>query len=139
MVRERGLETVFHFTGFQDRPITYMQSFDMFVLPSLSEGLSSAILNAMACSLPVIATKVGGIPELVAHDVNGLLVPPGDPASLARAIERLVADPELSFRMGQHGRKRVEEQFTLKRKILETEALCRSFLGREAAKSHADA
>ena len=61
----------------------FMKSFDIFALPSLSEGLSSAILEAMANSLPIIATHVGGIPELVRNGDNGLLVAPGDPAALA--------------------------------------------------------
>ncbi len=128
LVEQEGLACCFHFAGFQNRPAYYMRSFDMFVLPSLSEGLSSAILTAMACSLPVIATNVGGIPELVVDGLNGLLVPPKDPVALARAIRSLADDPDLCFRMGQRGRERVEERFTLERKILETEGLCRSFL-----------
>jgi glycosyltransferase involved in cell wall biosynthesis len=101
-----------------------MRLFDIFVLPSLSEGLSSAILEAMATSLPIVATAVGGIPELVEDGDNGLLVAPADPAALARAIERLADNPEESQRMGLRGRERMEEQFTLERKILETEQLC---------------
>ncbi|NWG13900.1 MAG: glycosyltransferase [Acidobacteria bacterium] len=133
LVEEKELASCFHFAGFQNRPAYYMGSFDMFVLPSLSEGLSSAILTAMACSLPVIATNVGGIPELVVDGLNGLLVPPKDPVALAQAIRSLADDPDRCFRMGQRGRERVEERFTLERKILETEELCRSFLsGRQA-------
>ena len=104
-----------------------MKSFDIFALPSLSEGLSSAILEAMAASLPIVATEVGGIPELVKDGENGLLVAPGDPAALALAIQRLADHPEESGRMGGRGRERMEEQFTLERKILETEQLCYDF------------
>ena len=128
MVREKGLVECFSFTGFQDRTVQVTRTFDMFVLPSLSEGLSSAILTAMACSLPVIATNVGGIPELVKDGVTGLLVPPADPRSLAQAVQRLLDDPAAAFQMGLEGRKRAEEHFTLQRKIVETERLCYSLL-----------
>jgi glycosyltransferase involved in cell wall biosynthesis len=140
LVREKGLSECFTFAGFQDRTIQSTRTFDMFVLPSLSEGLSSAILTAMACSLPVIATNIGGIPELVSDGVNGLLVPPGDPVSLAGAIQQLIDDPEGAFRMGLQGRKRAEEHFTLQRKIVETEQLCYSLLGnagKSSSESHA--
>jgi glycosyltransferase involved in cell wall biosynthesis len=127
-VRERGLEPCFQFAGFQNQPGRYMSTFDIFVLPSLSEGLSSAILTAMASSLPVIATNVGGIPELITDGENGLLVPPADPIALSKALQRLAKNPEECFRMGQQGRARLEQRFTLERKILETEELCRSLI-----------
>ena len=128
MVQEKGLTQCFSFTGFQDRTVQLTRTFDMFVLPSLSEGLSSAILTAMACSLPVIATNVGGIPELVKDGVTGLLVPPADSRSLAQAVQQLLDYPEGAFKMGLRGRKRAEEHFTLQRKIVETEQLCYSLL-----------
>ncbi len=129
-VRERGLNECFQFTGFQKQPVPYLSSFDFFVLPSLSEGLSSSILSAMAASLPVIATNVGGIPELIQHEGNGLLVPPADPVALAHAIERLGNNPDEAFRMGLQGRLRAEKQFTLQRMIQQMEQLCASFLRR---------
>jgi glycosyltransferase involved in cell wall biosynthesis len=135
-VRERGLEECFQFAGFQNQVKDYLNSFDLFILPSLSEGLSSAILNAMASSLPVIATEVGGIPELIIHGENGLLVPPADPVALSQAIQHLIAHPEEARRMGKQGRKRMEEKFTLQRKIAETEKLCRSFLDGPTQISH---
>jgi glycosyltransferase involved in cell wall biosynthesis len=76
----------------------------------------------------VIATEVGGIPELVRNGENGILVPPADSLALAEAIDRLADDPETAFRMGQKGRQRVEREFTLERKIVETEQLCASLL-----------
>lgn len=127
-VRDRGLEDCFHFAGFQRLPAPYLSSFDIFVLPSLSEGLSSAILSAMAASLPVIATNVGGIPELIRHEENGLLVSPADPVALAQAIQRLWDDPAEAFRMGRQGRLRAEKQFTLQRMILQIEQLCSACL-----------
>lgn len=133
LVRQRGLEEVVEFAGFHPETSKFMDTFDIFALPSLSEGLSSAILEAMATSLPIVATAVGGIPELVTTGDNGLLVAPGDPAALAHAIQQLADDPEGSRRMGERGRKRVEEQFTLERKIIETERLCSLILGRARA------
>lgn len=124
LVRKKGLEDCFHFSGFQSIASDHLKSFDIFALPSLSEGLSSAILEAMASSLPIVATDVGGIPELVTNGDNGLLVTPANPGALADAIRRLADHPEESLRMGQRGRERMEAQFTLERKISETEQLC---------------
>jgi len=127
-VRTNRLEGCFRFLGFLNVPVEQLSQFDIFVLPSLSEGLSSAILNAMAASLPVIATEVGGIPELVRHGENGLLVPPADAGALARAIENLIEHPEEARQMGRKGRQIIQERFTLERKIGETERLCLSIL-----------
>ncbi|HYK91283.1 MAG TPA: glycosyltransferase [Acidobacteriota bacterium] len=127
-VRDHNLQSSFSFLGFQSRIAEHLESFDIFVLPSLSEGLSSAILTAMASCVPVIATDVGGIPELIRDGENGLLVSPMDSAGLARAIERLARDPAERCGMGLAGRRLVEDRFTLQRKIVETEQLCMSLL-----------
>jgi glycosyltransferase involved in cell wall biosynthesis len=127
-VQAFDLASCFRFLGFQTRTAEHLRSFDIFVLPSLSEGLSSAILAAMASSLPVIATQVGGIPELIQNEVNGLLVPPGNSAALRSAIERLESNLEERQRMGQAGRSMIEDRFTLRRKIIETEELCTALL-----------
>ena len=127
-VRQQGLQSVIHFAGFHPDISPFMQSFDIFVLPSLSEGLSSAILEAMAASLPIVATKVGGIPELVIHGDNGLLVNPRDSEALARAIEHLAENHQQALRMGQRSRSYVEERFTLDKKIRAMEQLCARLL-----------
>lgn len=141
LARELGVSSVFDFAGFKADPWGSGQSgdanetggtaeaFDIFVLPSISEGLSSAVLEAMAHSLPVVVSNVGGLPELVEHGFNGLLVPPSDPPALAQALERLAVNPEERRAMGERGRDRVEERFTMERKILETEKLCRKLAG----------
>lgn len=134
LAARKGLADIFHFAGFHDNTYQFMKSFDIFALPSLSEGLSSAILEAMAASLPIVATRVGGIPELVKEGENGLLVAPADPRALARAIEQMADNPEESMRMGQRGRERMEIQFTLERKIQETEQLCGQLLQRKSRK-----
>ena len=84
----------------------------MFVLPSCAEGMSNVILEAMACGLPVIATSVGGNPELVENEETGLLVPPRNVEALYDSFKKLLSDKKLRERMGRSGRKKVEEYFT---------------------------
>ncbi|MBI2114383.1 MAG: glycosyltransferase [candidate division NC10 bacterium] len=96
---------------------------DALVIPSTREGIPLALLEAMAASLPVVATEVGGIPEVVRHDETGLLVPSGDPAALANAVVRLFQDPTRANAMGERGRARYLERFTVERLVREVEAL----------------
>ncbi len=107
-----GLGDAVWLPGARDDIADLMRGLDVFVLPSRTEGISNTILEAMASGLPVIATAVGGNPELVV-DETGLLVPPVDPPRLADAMARYVADPGLIGRHGAAGRTRVEEQFSL--------------------------
>ena len=86
---------------------------NMYVTATVADNLPYAILEAMACGLPVVATNVGGIPELVTDGESGLLVPPADPDVLGAAILHLLRDPDLASRMGKEGRGRVEREFTM--------------------------
>ena len=86
---------------------------DFFVLPSDIEGLPLSILEAMAHGLPIVASQVGGVPEIIDHDGNGLLVPAGDSAALAAAIRRVVTDPMLRRRLGDAARERANTAFSL--------------------------
>lgn len=88
----------------------FMQSLDVFVLPSLTEGTPNGIIEAMAYGIPVISTTVGGVPDLV-DDETGILVPPGDVKALAQAMERLAGDPKLHEQMSHAARKRYEKLF----------------------------
>jgi glycosyltransferase involved in cell wall biosynthesis len=112
-----------HFAGQQDDVRAWLAAMDMFVLSSDWEGMPNAMLEAMAAGLPVIATAVGGTPEVVVDGVTGLLVPPRDPAALAEAIARLLRDPQLRRQMGQAGQERVKAQFNISTTIRRTEAL----------------
>lgn len=120
-VRALGLSDQVQFLGFRSDVEGLVKELDVFCLPSLSEGLSSAILAAMAARLPVVATSVGGIPELVQDGVTGKLVSPNRPQELALALECLLRDQVLRERMGRSGRQRVEVHFTLKLKLQESE------------------
>lgn len=108
-----GLRDEVLFLGFVSDIPTFLSSVDIFVLPSLYEGLGIAVLEAMAAGKPVVASRTGGIPELVIDRVTGLLVPPKDPGALARAILHLVSQAGLGRRMGDKGREQVLERFTM--------------------------
>ena len=107
------------FTGYlsQDGVAAELARADALVLPSFAEGVPIVLMEAMAANLPVISTRIAGIPELVEDGVSGFLTPPGDAESLARALAALAADPELRIRMGRAGRARIKAEFTI-----ETEA-----------------
>ena len=102
------------FVGFQKNVVEWLTASDVAVVPSHVEPLGNAALEAMACSLPVIASAVGGLPEMILPERTGLLVPPRSPGSLAAAIARLVADGETRRRFGEQGRQHCEEFFDLK-------------------------
>lgn len=106
---------------------------DIFVLPSIKEGLPFALLEAMAIGKPVVATTVGGILEIISSGKNGILVPPGNPQALARAITDLILDPGTASRIGVAGRETILQNFTMARMIRQTrdiyEELVRQKLG----------
>jgi glycosyltransferase involved in cell wall biosynthesis len=114
-LRRLGLGRATELAGARHDVPELLAAADIFVLSTRSEGLPLSILEAMSAGLPVVASRVGGIPELVVDGETGLLVPPGDPASLAAAIERLLEDPGLRDRLGAAGRARLEEFFDLGR------------------------
>ena len=105
------------FVGDSSRVAQEMRSMDVFVLPSLAEGISNTILEAMASGLPVVATAVGGNPELVADGISGTLVASGDVAALGRALEAYVDDAELRARHGEQGRALIEQRYGLARML----------------------
>lgn len=106
------VEDMVFFLGFREDVPQILNSLDMFVLSSYLEGMGSSLLDAMACRLPIVATRVGGIPEVVKHGKTGLLVSPRSPKSLAKAILKLYQDRELAHRLGQKGYEEVHHKFS---------------------------
>lgn len=110
---EMSVDAHIHFLGRRTDVPAILADADIFVLSSLTEGLSNALLEAMATGKPVIATRVGGNPEVVVEGITGLLVPPGDRAAMSEAILRLAESSELRAAMGAAGRERVAVHFSL--------------------------
>ncbi len=99
--------------GSRDDTPHLLRCLDIFVLPSLAEGISNTILESMASGLPVLATRVGGNPELVKEMLTGTLVPPNDAQAMADALQSYIEDPQMMRRHGEEGRRRVEQEFSL--------------------------
>lgn len=116
--------------GSRDDVPALLQGMDLFVLPSLAEGICNTILEAMACGRPVVATAVGGNPELVSAGETGDLVPPGAPRELADAIEQYVDDPERVRRQGGAARLRAEREFSLGTMVARYQGLYDGLLAR---------
>jgi glycosyltransferase involved in cell wall biosynthesis len=139
---ELGIAGRVHFVGQQADVPAWLAALDVFVLPSDWEGMPMTVLEAMAAGRPVVATSVGGTPNVVLDGaqcpsedneraldgVTGLLVPPRDPATLARAIQALLGDPVRARAMGVAGHQRVEQHFSLTAVVAQTEALYDSLL-----------
>jgi glycosyltransferase involved in cell wall biosynthesis len=106
--RRLGISGKFIFAGFQENPQDHLAGFDVFVLASRREGFGGAAVEAQAAGLPVVACRTGGLPEVVCHGRNGLLVPPRNPEALAEAILLLVTDPRLRARLGANGARDAE-------------------------------
>jgi glycosyltransferase involved in cell wall biosynthesis len=108
-----GLDPHLHLLGELSPVAPLLRGFDVFVISSIIEGMPNALLEALALERPVVATRVGGIPEIVTHGESGLLVPPADPAAMADAILRLLDDPRLAAACGAAGRRTIEARYGL--------------------------
>jgi glycosyltransferase involved in cell wall biosynthesis len=122
-VAELGLEEVVQFRGAPTDAGTILDGYDFSILPSLTEGLPNAVLESMAHSIPVVASRVGGIPEIITDDIDGLLAPPGDASTLAAAITRMATDSALRKRLGLRAGQTVRERFSMESMVRETEAI----------------
>jgi glycosyltransferase involved in cell wall biosynthesis len=124
-----GLGEIVVFAGFVENLPEFYDALDVFVFPSLSEGLGTALLLAMAHSLPVVASARGGIPEAVTHGENGLLVSDPEPELLAGAVLTLMDNPAQARKLGEAARRTVEEQFSAEQMVDNTlavyERVCR--------------
>jgi glycosyltransferase involved in cell wall biosynthesis len=112
-----GLESRVHFAGARRDLGNVLAAVDLFVMPSLWEGLPLSLVLAMGAGLPAIATRVAGIPEVIEHDVTGLLVPPGDKDQLGAALARVIGDQALRVRLGEAARAFVRPRFGIDRYI----------------------
>lgn len=108
--------------GFYDNMPGFLTSLDVFVLPSRTEGLGIILLEALACGTPIIATQVGGVPEIISPGINGLLVPPQDPIGLAQGVISLINDYSQS-KMAQKGTELIKENFLLQDMLANTEKI----------------
>lgn len=122
-VRALGVERSVHFLGYRRDVPQILAALDLFVLSSHLEGLCTSLMDAMAMKKPLVATRVGGVPEVVEEWVNGLLVPAKDPQALAQAVITLLKDPARRKAMGEAGRKIVEEKFHVDIMVNKTEEL----------------
>ncbi|MCJ7595749.1 MAG: glycosyltransferase family 4 protein, partial [Desulfobacterales bacterium] len=112
LVHRSGLDDSVLFTGFQADVSEIIGTFDVAVLPSFFEGMGRVLLEAMAMEKPVVASRVGGIPDLVEHGVNGLLVRPGEVGELREAILKILKDGILAAKMAKKGREKITGQFS---------------------------
>jgi L-malate glycosyltransferase len=122
-VRDYHLEKHVLLPGFRTDVIGCIKGFDLFAMSSVTEGLGTSLLDAMACARAIVATRTGGIPEIVEDGVNGRLVPPRDHAAMAQAIVSLLRDEAGRRRMGEAGDARVRARFTVERMVEETAAV----------------
>ena len=132
-VREHHLEKHVLLPGFRTDVLGCIKGFDLFVMSSVTEGLGTSLLDAMACARAIVATRAGGIPEVVEDGRNGLLCRRAITRAMARAIVRLLKDDGLRRQMGEAGRTRVAERFTVERMVAETAAVYERVAGRPHA------
>jgi glycosyltransferase involved in cell wall biosynthesis len=132
-IKEHRLEKHVLLAGFRTDVLGWMKAFDVFVMSSVTEGLGTAVLDAMACGRAVVATDAGGLPEVVTDGVTGRIVPARDHHAMASDIVALLRDDATRAAMGRAGFARVRDRFTVERMVAETAAV----YARVAGKSHA--
>lgn len=121
VARDLGLADRVHFLGYRHDALAITQLFDVTVLPSIQkEGLGLCLIEAGFLGIPAACSDAPGMNEVILDGLNGLLAPPGDAPALATALDRLLSDPDLRRRMGEAGRRRVSEMFTLRKQAQET-------------------
>jgi len=134
-VRDRGLADRVVFTGYQSQAQVgaHLAETDLFVMASFAEGVPVVLMEALAAGVPAVATRIAGVGELVEDGVSGLLVPPGDGASLAEAMRTLLSDASMRQRFGAAGRARVEAEFDVSREAAKLRGLFAAARGEAAA------
>lgn len=122
-IKSMGLEKIILFLGYVPDASRYLKGLDIFVLPSLKEGLPYAIMEAMLAGLPIVASRVGGIPDLIEHKKNGYLVEPKNAVLLSEAIKELLKDRKTRFALGKTAAEKIKRSFTFQEMIEKTSAL----------------
>ena len=130
-----GLNQRVRFLGFRSDARALVELLDVLVVPSLSEGAPLVVLEAMAAGIPVVASRVGGIPDQIRHEREGLLVPPGNSAALGNALVGLLRNPARARRLGEAGRQRWASEFSYATMVRRVEAVYRTALGKPAAQA----
>lgn len=120
--RKKNVSEMLHFGGFVENVIPYLKACEIFVLPSLYEGMPNAAMEAMSQGKPVVLTRVNGASELIPDSGKGLLIPPGDPQAIAKEVERLLKDNELCVKIGQEAKKHICDNFPVSSMISNIEA-----------------
>ncbi len=131
LANELDLNGTVHFAGYQSEPERYLHAMDVFALTSRTEGMPLAILEAWGSGLPVVASAVGGIPDLIQHGCNGLLFPGRDEARLASLICELLREPKQAHSLGEAGRRVVMTRYNVQRMAYDYQDRYRRLLGRE--------
>ena len=131
LARDLGRRDRVHLLGYRSDTIELYQAMDAFVLASLREGLPNVVLEAMAMGVPVVATRVAGLPGLIQHDADGLLIDPGDADQLAAALGRLLEDPGLRKRLAAAGHRTVEQKHSFAARMEKIRKIYDGLLGRE--------
>lgn len=135
LVSEKNLTDRVHFTGYLSDVVPHTAALDICAIPSDAEPCGRVIFEAMAMGKPVVGTNTGGTPEIAVDGETGILIPPRDEAALAGALERLAGDAALRRRMGEAGRRRVEENFTIQAHAKKTEEAYLRLIGPSGAGS----
>ena len=118
-----GLQDIVTLAGFVENAAAYIKAFDIFILPSLKEGLPYTILETMNAGVPMVATHVSGVPDLIENNTNGLLVPSQNSTALAGALEKLMGDKKLRTQFIRESTKKVATKFSFETMLKHTIAL----------------
>ena len=128
LAHELGIARACYFVGYQPDVAGYYSLFDAFVLPSVTEGTPVSAIESLASGTPVVANRVGGVPDVVRDGVDGFLVEPGEIDAAATRLAELAADPALRTKLGESGRTRVLERYSVARLVDDVDRLYRSLL-----------
>lgn len=134
LAHDLGIARSSYFVGYQSDVAGYYRLFDAFVLPSVNEGTPVSAIEALASGTPVVANRVGGVPDVVTDGVDGFLVEPGDVEGAADRLAELASDPELRARLGESGRREMFERYSVSRLVDDVDRLYRTLLAAKGLK-----